>query len=482
MTACPTCHAPALGGLRFCRSCGTALTVDAGRERPSRVVAAPAEPACARCAMPYVERQRFCRGCGAPLAEGAPVDWSGPVGSSAAPQPVDDQLTRAAMATTATDDDEVTEERPQIQAKSEPGPTPLGETAFSSPALVPLPLDVTGESAAFAAPVFPPAEPQPSSAPGRPDRPTAAHASLPASGACEICGAPAAGRFCEDCEAPTLVTEPASSTAVDARAPRPPAPQVPAVTPSETRRRRGRWVALVVLVLLLAAGGTGAFFLLRNDDRRVGTPAAGVERTVVTTTSRPFRGNREDDASGQAAVPSTGGTSSSEDAPSKTPARNSTTADETTTATEQRARTPEAPIPATQPGPVLAMREHWQAIASGDLKTAYSRFSSQYTGRTAYGEWAGAQEDFDPDISIASVRLADRLSADKAVVRLTVVTRDRGAKGNTARCNVFRGRVLVRRQGGRWLYDPGGLPKGSFGPKKQGGVRPSSDKRCERLF
>jgi len=134
------------------------------------------------------------------------------------------------------------------------------------------------------------------------------------------------------------------------------------------------------------------------------------------------------------------------------------------------------------PGPVMAMREHWESIRSRKLETAYSRFAAQYTRQTTFAEWSRSQKDYDPDISIASIKLDKELPAGKAVVRLSIVTRDRGSKGDASRCNIFQGRVLLRRQGGRWLYDPTGLPKGSFGPERPGGVRPSADKRCDGLF
>ena len=65
----------------------------------------------------------------------------------------------------------------------------------------------------------------------------------------------------------------------------------------------------------------------------------------------------------------------------------------------------------------------------------------------------------------------------RATVRVILATRDRGDKGDASRCHIFRGRVRVVREHGRWVYDPPGLRE-----LHRGGIDPSSDARCDRLF
>lgn len=257
---------------------------------------------------------------------------------------------------------------------------------------------------------------------------------------CVSCGVPrAAGeRFCRKCGAranpESTTTAGAPVTPPDraslAAAPAPPAAETPTTGSNATgpvaRSRPKALVPLLAVVALLAVAGA-AFAVTQGRDEPKQAEMSKVNAdpggAIIQNNAAPEPAATVEEPAGEVAP--------------------------TTAETTEGVVTPKPPAPAAE----RAMREHWNAIRDGDYETAYGRFSSQYTDTVTFDEWSAMKEAENPAVKVVALRRAEELDDATAVVQLTVATVDRFEDGASG-CNVFRGRVLVRREDGRWLYDP----------------------------
>ena len=266
---------------------------------------------------------------------------------------------------------------------------------------------------------------------------------------CGMCGAPAGGRrFCVDCDPRAHRKEPTAPLTPVA-----PMPVVTADQSPESRPRRMR-VALIAAALGLVVAGTAtAVALLATRDDAPPARSARVPRPVVKPPpARPPAG---------AAAPGS---------PSATGATRGPARGDPATTSDGGVAAP------ADTGPENALREHWEAIDRGDFSAAYDRFSSAYRYGHSFEEWSTGIRSFSPAVEIVEIREIGS-AGSRATVRVIVATRDHGDRGDASRCHIFRGRVRVVREHGRWLYDPPGLRE-----LHRGGIDPSSDARCARLF
>lgn len=267
---------------------------------------------------------------------------------------------------------------------------------------------------------------------------------------CEMCGAPAGGRrFCVDCDPSADREEPIVP-------PRPvaPPPVVPADRSAEPRGRRMRVARIAAgLGLVVAGAATAVALLATRDDAEPGRSAA--TRPAVRASPAPG-----------------GAGASTPDSASATGATRGPARGDPTTGSDEGGAAPAR----ADTGPENAVRDHWAAIDRGDFSAAYDRFSSKYRTGHSFEEWSTGMRGFSPEVDVVAVKEVGT-AGYRASVRVILATRDRGEKGDASRCHIFRGRVRLVREHGRWLYDPPGLRE-----KHKGGIDPSSDARCNRLF
>jgi hypothetical protein len=257
-----------------------------------------------------------------------------------------------------------------------------------------------------------------------------------------MCGALAGGRqFCVDCDPPADRREQTVPLALGT-----PLPAVTTDRSVEPAHRRVRLAIIAVVLGLVVAGAAAAVVLLQTQN--------DPEPSRSTTAARPEA------------------TTTASQALTEEPALGS--AQGTTVPADESA---DGPAPAGgDTGPENALREHWKAVAVGDFSRAYDRFSSRYRKGRNLESWSTGMRGFSPEIEIVEIKEIES-AGNLAMVRVILATRDRGDRGDASRCHIFRGRVRVVRERGRWLYEPPGLRE-----THKGGIDPSSDERCEPLF
>jgi hypothetical protein len=118
---------------------------------------------------------------------------------------------------------------------------------------------------------------------------------------------------------------------------------------------------------------------------------------------------------------------------------------------------------------VSTLRRHFERLDHGDYVGAFSLMSRAYKSENP--NWVKTREDADPMINIVHIG-TPQTNGHFVHVYVSFYARDRySTKGSDTNCRRFAGVAQLRREGGKWRYDP-------RGDSYSATVEPSDDSNC----